>query len=63
MLYRITCNKFCAGVIVDGEIIIETAPILKRYRGKDFIVLQRDIKSNGWKIEPIYNGGFYEKIE
>lgn len=40
-LYRVVDARFVAGVVADGDRIVETAPILHRYRGGSLAELRR----------------------
>jgi len=52
-LYRIITNKFTAGVEVEKGIIINTAPILRKFKGQKIDSLKRWINKIGGKIEKV----------
>jgi hypothetical protein len=52
--YRFVTPNFVACVIINKEnIIVETAPILKRWRNRSIYDLTMYAKSNGWTYEII----------
>ena len=61
-LYRLTGRMylpgrgyvaFCAGLVVRGNVIVMTAPILKRLRGQGEKAIAHFAKKNGWEVEKL----------
>lgn len=50
MIYQIDMGYFCAGIIVEKDIIIETAPILNWSKGKNIRELQQWVEKKKGKI-------------
>ena len=50
-LYRITSKSFCAGVVVMDRQIVETAPILKKFKGQCILNLYKWAMNNNMKFE------------
>lgn len=53
ILYRITSPHFVAGLITNGDIIIQAAPILGWTVTKDFSYVRDYCRKKGWSVEPI----------
>lgn len=51
VLVRVVAPHFVAGVIYDGSLCIEAAPILKRWRGKYWRELKRYAQRKGWELQ------------
>ena len=51
ILYRIVAKDFVAGVVTDRNIIVETAPKLKVFKGQPIGNLEKWANKNGMKIE------------
>jgi hypothetical protein len=51
--YQVTADHFTAGVVVSGDRIVRTAPILSWLRREPFGRLQLIAAGNRWKIEEV----------
>ncbi len=51
--YRITSHHFCAAVIVSGDLVLQSAPILAWSVGKDWEWVRTYFNRKGWTIEPL----------
>ena len=52
-LYRVTAPHFVAGVVVSGDYVLQSAPILGWSVGKPFPFLRDYAKRRGWIVEPL----------
>jgi len=61
MLYRVVAPYFAAGLVVaqDG-VIIEAAPILRKYVNTSFASFKGHCRWHGWTLEPVKT---YEEID
>ena len=50
-LVRVTAPRFCAGMEIEGEKIVWTAPILRAWRGQKFGWFQLFAAGQKWKLE------------
>ena len=53
MLVRVTLPHLCAGVLVDGERIVQAAPILRWSTGKQLTELAAWVLKKGGTIEVV----------
>ena len=51
--YRITAPHFCAAVIRQGDIVIQSAPILQWTVGRDWEFVRTYFNRKGYTIEPL----------
>ncbi len=51
--YRIVSSYFCAAVIVSGELVIQSAPILGWTVGRDWAWVRDYFVRKGWQVQPL----------
>lgn len=51
--YRIVAPHFVAAVIVGGDLVLQSAPILNWSVGKPFVLLRDYSRKRGWIVEPL----------
>jgi len=56
-LYRVTTNYFCCGVMVENDIIKETAPIMSWARGKSLLKVMDWVRKKKGTIEEMREDG------
>jgi hypothetical protein len=54
ILAQIRANAFCAGLVLCDDVVIETAPILRRMRGWSRAHVHDYCRAKGWTIEVIH---------
>ena len=51
--YRINAPHFCAGLVVTGNLVIQSAPVLHWTVGRDFSFVRTYCEQRGWTVEPV----------
>lgn len=54
-LYQITAPHFCAGIIVENNVIIKAAPILRWMTDKDIGFIKEYCKKKKWTVYKVGN--------
>lgn len=52
-IVQITAPHFCAGIIFNGNMIIDFAPILRWYRGRSYYWLRKYCEKKKWKFTEV----------
>lgn len=53
VLVRVVAPQFVAGIVFDGQVCVEAAPILRWYVGKQAHWLKLRFERNGWVAKRI----------
>jgi hypothetical protein len=53
MLVQVTARHFCAGLVLENDVVVEAAPILKKCLGKRRPWLRSYFAEQGWKTEVV----------
>ena len=53
MLLQITAPCYCAGVVIEDDVVIRAAPILRWSLGKSYQFLENYFQRKGFKVEVI----------
>lgn len=51
--YVITSPSFCAGLVVEREVITQAPPIIKWVVGKEWKAVREYCRQRGWQVEPV----------
>lgn len=53
MLVQVTAKHFCAGLMLEDDVVVEAAPILKKCLGKRRSWLRTYFAEQGWKVKVV----------
>lgn len=57
MLVQVTAKHFCAGLVLEDDVVVEAAPILKYTIGKRRAWLRSYFAEKGWKTKVVRDRG------
>jgi hypothetical protein len=53
MLYRVTSNYFCAGLIMRNGKVVRAAPIIKYMKGWNIVRIRQYAARRNWTVERV----------